>query len=310
MVTQFKSLLQVLDFFKEESTCVSYLANSRWGDTPTCPHCGNIGAYITNRGYKCKAKECAKKFTVITGTIFENSKISLRTWYAAMYLCTAHKKGISSLQLSRDLNLTQKTAWFVLHRIREMLNSNQNEHLDGIIEVDETYVGGSVKNKSNKKRKELHASGEVWAKKTSVLALVNRESGHVRTHVIKANTVKYSEVLPVLQANVSENSIIFTDSSTMYGSLKHSFKHDTVNHFSKEYARGEVHTNTIEGFFSLLKRGINGIYHQVSPKHLHRYCHEFGYRYNTRKITDCTRFDDALKNVDNVRLTYKALISQ
>lgn len=124
MTTQFKSLFQLVDFFKEESTCVAYLGAQRWGSAPSCPHCGTIGAYVTNRGFKCKSKECHKKFTVTTGTIFENTKISLRTWFASMYLCTTHKKGISSLQLSRDLNITQKTAWFVLHRIREMLKDN------------------------------------------------------------------------------------------------------------------------------------------------------------------------------------------
>lgn len=308
MTTQFNSLIQVLDYFKNEEVCKAYLANSRWGGEAACPHCGNVGAYITNRGYKCKAKECGKKFSVTTGTIFENTKISLRTWFAAMYLCTAHKKGVSSLQLSRDLNLTQKTAWFVLHRIREMLNINNAEHLTGTVEIDETYVGGKTGNKSNKKRAELKASGEQWAKKTSVIAMVGRESGTVKTQVIKSNSVRYSDVLPLIQANVAENALIITDSSTMYGSLKHSYNHETVNHVQKEYVRGAAHTNTIEGFFSQLKRGIYGIYHQVSPKHLHRYCHEFGYRYNTRKITDCIRFEDAVKNVNNVRLTYANLI--
>lgn len=308
MTSQFNSLIQVLDYFKNEEVCKAYLANSRWGGEAACPHCGNVGAYITNRGFKCKAKECGKKFSVTTGTIFENTKISLRTWFAAMYLCTAHKKGVSSLQLSRDLNLTQKTAWFVLHRIREMLNINQAEHLTGTVEIDETYVGGKTGNKSNKKRAELKASGEQWAKKTSVIAMVGRESGTVKTQVIKANSVRFSDVLPLIQANVAENALIITDSSTMYGSLKHFYNHETVNHVQKEYVRGAAHTNTIEGFFSQLKRGIHGIYHQVSPKHLHRYCHEFGYRYNTRKITDCIRFEDAVKNVNNVRLTYANLI--
>jgi len=143
MVSQFKNLIQLLDFFKEEKTCTEYLAKSRWADdVPCCPYCGNVGAYITNRGYKCKAKECGKKFTVITGTIFENTKISLRYWFGAIYLATNHKKGISSLQLSRDINVTQKTAWFILYRIREMLTDNAPEMLTGTVEVDETYVGG------------------------------------------------------------------------------------------------------------------------------------------------------------------------
>jgi transposase-like protein len=308
MTTQFKSLIQVLDFFKEETTCVAYLAHSRWADAPACPHCGNVGAYITNRGYKCKAKECAKKFTVTTGTIFENTKISLRTWFAAMYLCTAHKKGISSLQLSRDLKITQKTAWFVLHRIREMLNVNTNEKLTGTVEVDDTYVGGLTKNKSNKIRKALKEAGTQFSDKTGVVALVQRD-GQIRTQVIFTQKPRFSDVLPVIQKHVHTTALVITDSAPIYGGLHKLYAHETVNHAGGEYARGAMYTNTVEGFFSQLKRGIIGIYHVVSPKHLQKYCSEFAYRYNTRKTTDVNRFEDAIKNVNGVRLTYKNLIA-
>ncbi|MDB5063558.1 MAG: hypothetical protein JWP67_3401 [Mucilaginibacter sp.] len=305
MTSQFNSLLQVLDYFKEEKTCIAYLAQSRWADAPSCPHCGNVGAYVTNRGYKCKAKECGKKFTVTTGTIFENTKISLRTWFAAMYLCTAHKKGISSLQLSRDLNITQKTAWFVLHRIREMLNANQTEKLTGTVEVDETYVGGKTRNKHAKRRELDNAKGTGSVNKTPVVAMLQRDGRIVTvvSPIANGDTIK-----PFIYANVEKGATVYTDGFGAYKGLDKYYTHEVVRHDAGEYVRtGGIHTNSIEGFWSQLKRGIIGIYHNVSPKHLHRYCHEFGYRYNTRKITDVTRFEDAIKNV-NVRLTYADLI--
>src|ERR1700712_188106 len=182
MTTNFKSLIQVLDFFKDEKTCVQYLAESRWGDTPSCPHCGNVGAYVTNRGFKCKAKECHKKFTVTTGTILENTKISLRYWFATIYLATAHKKGISSLQLSRDLNITQKTAWFLLHRVREMFKASAPEMLEGTVEIDETFVGGKNKNRHASK-KAPNSQGRAHVDKTAVVGLLQRD-GSVKTFVV------------------------------------------------------------------------------------------------------------------------------
>lgn len=301
METNFKSLIQLFDYFKDEETCKEFLTNQRWNGSPSCPHCGSAKVpYTTNRGYKCSDKDCYKKFTVITGTIYENTKIGLRLWFAALYLITAHKKGISSLQLSRDLNITQKTSWFMLHRIREMLKNKSIEKLNGIVEADETYIGGKTSNKHKAERERRNSAGTGAYHQKPVLALLER-NGQVRTQVIDKSIGAI--IKPIITSQVSESAQLITDGHGAYSGLTRQI----VNHEKGEFGRGIFHTNTVEGFFSQLKRGITGIYHQVSVKHLQRYCNEFAYRYNTRHIKDSERFYICMDGM-NTRLKYSDLI--
>lgn len=304
MITQFKNLQSLLDFFKDEETCKAWYAQQRWGSNPACPHCGSIKVYNTNRGYKCGEKECNKKFSVTVGTIFENSKIGLRTWFAAMFLCTTSKKGVSSVQLSETLGITQKSAWFVLHRIREMLKDNSTEQLSGEVEIDETYIGGKERNKHISKRKKVNG----YTGKTPMVGLLQRNGNMV----LRVVSVATGETLkPLVRQIVSRDATIITDGFGAYSGLNKEFAgHEIVNHQKEEYVRGNWHTNTIEGFWSIMKRGIYGIYHSVSVKHLDNYCSEFGYRYNTRDKSSVERFEDAVLKVSGVRLTYKQLISK
>ena len=314
---QFNSLIQLLDTFKTDAICREYLAEQRWPAGVACVHCGNMKVYTTTRKkkdgevvkeYKCAAKECHKKFSVTVGTIFENTNIGLRHWFAAVYLATAHKKGISSLQLSRDLNITQKTAWFMLHRIRESMREKAPQVLDGMVEMDETYIGGKRSNKPLKERKRL-AELRTADDKTPVFGMKDRDGKIIAMSV---DAVTANELYPIINASVEKGTTIITDGHPIYKKLANAdnrYTHESVDHSKDEYVRGDFHTNGIEGFWSMLKRGIIGIYHQVSVKHLDRYCDEFAYRANTNKVPDSVRFTQSLARVEG-RLTYADLIKK
>ncbi|MCH8902671.1 MAG: IS1595 family transposase [Bacteroidetes bacterium] len=304
---QFKSLPQILNYFKDEDTCIKFLEDQRWNGKPVCPKCGYSEKIYTIEGgkrYKCGSNTCNKKFSVIVGTIFENTKKPLNIWFAAIYLATAHKKGISSLQLHRDLGITQKTAWFMLHRIREMMRQKAPSLLTGEVQADETFVGGKNKNRhANKKIKE--SQGRSTKDKTPVFGAHNK--GRVNLKVV-ANT-KAKTLKPIIEKMVAKGSIIITDEWGAYNHLSKNYQHEVVKHNNGQYVSNGFHTNSMEGFWSLLKRGIFGIYHSTSPQHLHRYCDEFAYRYNTRNLADPERFTASLSQV-NGRLTYKQLINK
>ncbi len=306
MKTTFKSKLELVRYYADEENCKKLLAQQRWGDKPACPHCGNAGKiYVTNRGYKCGEKLCHKKFTVITGTIFENTKIPLNKWFEAIFTIAAHKKGISSHQLARDIAVSQRTAWFILHRVREMLKNKSPELLKGVIEADETLVGGLEKNKHAYKRTPK-TQGRSTEKKIAVAGVLHR-GGEVRAIPVEDTSKK--SLHSFIRANIQPNSVMFTDTWKGYNGLNKDYRHLKVNHSKGEYARGAVSTNGIENFWSLFSRGIFGIYHHVSPKHLDKYCDEFTYRFNTRKLTDVERFNKVLGDCEG-RLKWDDLVNK
>lgn len=303
----FKSILEFQNHFNTEEKCRAFLEQQRWGDTPACPHCGSVNVHRfanNDRIFKCREKECRKKFSVTVGTIYENSKLPLTKWFLATYILSVHSKGISSLQLASWLGITQKSAWHLNHRIRKMLGNNAPELLEGICEVDETYIGGKAKNQHLSKR----IKNGIPAK-TMVFGAIQRK-GKVKTKVIPQTNTEH--VTSAITEFISPDSIMVSDEHRAYNKVKHLYEHKTVKHQFKEYVRQDeilVHTNNIEGYWNILKKQINGIHHFVSAKHLQRYCDESAFRFNNREAAQDERFADALTNCEG-RLQYKELIAE
>lgn len=310
---QFKNLIDCLKHFEDEKVCWDYFERMRWGNKPICPHCGSERVYrLSNyKQFKCgNKKTCDKKFTALVGSIFENSKIPLQKWFAGIYLCTAHKKGVSSHQLGKDLGLTQKSAWFMFHRIREMLTNGMGITLRNVVAIDEMYIKGKRANKSKYIRKMI-ADGKMEDKEMVVLGMIEHEGNVVYRHVKNAEI----ETLKVEINNTvtDKETIIVTDQLKSYKKIGTEYlAHETVNHSKGEYVNDAgFTTNSIESAFALFERGIYGIYHHVSEKHLQRYCHEFAYRFNSRKIKDHERFNATMENKHlKGRLKYKTLIAK
>lgn len=288
----------------DEKVCREYIEQMRWNGSPFCPQCNATKPYKLKDGknYRCSSKTCRKDFSVTVGTIFENSKVKLSTWLAAIYLLTGNKKGISSLQLGWHLAVTQKTAWFILNRVRLIMGDPNPEPLENVVEIDETYVGGKFSNMNRARRKKWQESGK--DNKTAVMGLLQRDGKAILTPI---GDRKFKDLI---RDNVETSAALITDSHLSYELLNQEFAdHQTVNYSQGEYRKGLAFTNTVEGFFSIFKRTIYGTYHQISVKHLHRYCVETSYHYNFRKMKDDERFRMAISNIEG-RLKYKTLIKK
>jgi len=302
--TKFDSLLSVAEYFNSESVCKQALAEARWGDDIVCPYCGKHHCTKMKNGrYCCTA--CKHNFSEKVGTIFANTKISLRQWFLAMYLISSHKRGISSYQISRDINVCQKTAWFILHKIRMMFNQSDEKALFNVVECDETYLGGVEKNKHESKKTD-GTQGRSTKTKSAIFGMIQRND---RVVAMTVENTKAETLMPIIKQFVAQNTIIYTDESTSYSKLNNlNYSHSFVRHHEKEFVTGKVYTNTIEGFWSHFKKMIFGTYHSVSKKHLQRYIDEEVYRWNTRKMTESARFEymfsKALTQCD-----YKAVIT-
>ena len=298
-----KSILELVRKFPNDEVCLRHLEQIRWKGNVVSPFDETSTVYkCKNNLYRCR--NTGKYFNAKTGTLFDNTKISLQKWFMAIWLITCHKKGISSLQLATDIDVTQKTAWFMLQRIRKCFNSENNNLLDNFVEIDETYIGGENKNRHLNKRVE-GSQGRSTKDKVAVLGMVER-NGKLNASVIpnaKAKTLT-AEVIKYVKATAS----VYTDEWLGYKTIDKLYQHAVVMHNAGLYVVKGAYTNTIEGFWSLLKRGLIGIYHFTSKKHLAKYIDEFVFRYNTRDMDENSRFNLLLNYMGN-KTTYKSLVA-
>lgn len=317
------TLLEAIQYFSDEQTCIDAVVAMRWPNGVVCELCGADQPYYLKTQKRFKCRKCRKQFSVKVNSIFEDSPISLTRWLPALWLIVNCKNGISSYELARDLGVTQKSAWFMLQRLRLALKARDfavkmGSGEGGGVEVDETFIGGKLKNMHKKRAAALqmarvdHKTNEYHtrhANKTAVFGMLDRESRQVRAKVVK--NVKRETLQNEILSNIQHGSVVYSDQAVSYDKLKENYIHETVNHVDA-YVRGNVHTNGLENFWSLMKRNLSGTYVAVEPFHLDRYLDEQMFRFNNRatrdnSLNDADRFYLALSQVANRRLTYAEL---
>ena len=300
MLSDNPSIYEFIERFPDEKAAFEYIEGRRWPDGVACPRCGskNIHQQPDYRYHECR--DCERVFTVRTGTVFERSHVPLHKWLLTMYLMYISRKGISSVQLAKTLGVTQKTAWFMLHRLREACDLPIGQ-LSGVVEVDETYVGGMARSGSDKARK---AEGRGIVGKQPVLGFRER-NGRVVLYPIEDTTGPTIE--GEIHSRVSPDTTVYTDQAGSYQRLDRRYEHDFVNHSKKEWARGDVHTNSIESIWAVLKRAYRGIYHQWEHKHTERYTREISFRLNTHNLLSA--LNNFIDGAIGKRLTYQQLIA-
>ena len=302
------SLVEIMRQFPDDATAEAWYVARRWPNGVNCPHCGSlnvqVGAKHKTMPYRCREKECAKRFSPKTGTVMEGSKLGFQTWILATFLLSTNLKSVSSMKLHRDLSINQRSAWFLAHRLRVAL-SQSSGLFSGPVEVDETYFGGSRKNMSVAKRRKLRDTGRGAAGKTAVVGVKDRESNRVAVRVVERTDAD------TLQGFVAEHAApqarVYTDDAAAYQGMP--FEHEAVTHSLSEYVRGDVHTNGIESLWSMMKRAHKGTFHKLSPKHLDRYVQEFAARHNLREQDTAEIMGSVTDGMGGKRLRYSDLIA-
>jgi transposase-like protein len=307
----FKTIHEFNDYFKDEKTCYEFFEQVRWNGVPVCPHCGSEKYYtVKARGkftdipsYRCANRPCGLPFTVRTKSIFEGSKVEFRKWLQAAFELSICKNGISSIELGNRIGVSQKTAWFINHRLRNMLTETEPGLLQDVVQIDEALIGGKNKNRHADK-KIPHSQGRSSKGKTTVFG-ARSIHGQVRTKVIP--NVDASTIIPIIDSWIEKGTIMVSDDWKAYRALRQDYFHIIVNHSDGEYVRGAFTTNGIENFWSLFKRGVAGTYHCISAKHCEKYANEFAARYNNKEKTNIERFYQLIGASDTERVTYKEL---